>query len=827
MNIFASYDWLTEYVSLKAKPEDVANKLSLSGPSVERLIPQGADLENIVLGHILKIEPHPNADKLRLVSVDVGDKTLSVVCGGSNLAQGQWVAVAKIGARVHWHGEGEPVELKPAEIRGVKSEGMICGANEIGLFDAFPHAEREILDFGKELKFSVSDDSPVRPRTGTPVAKFLGLENDEVMEIEVTTNRPDLLGMVGLAREASAILKRPFLWKPPKAPVITLSKKKNAPEKGKAPEVSVRVHEKKLCPRYMGIRMDNIAAGPSPWWMKRRLLSAGLRPINNLVDITNYVMLELGQPMHVFDAKKLEGDKILVRKAKAGETIAALDGKTYDLDDSMLVIADASKPVAIAGVMGGEPTAVTLDTTSVIFEAATFDPVSVRRTAHKLNCYSDSQMRFEKGLSVQSPPVALARAVELCRELAGGIVVTPVADAMSKPYEPLKYSIAADDVSTLMGVPLAPSEMKTMLERLGFKVTMKPQPRQMMTAVVPWWRDHDIENSRDLVEEIARLYGYDRIPAVFPPATSILPRDPGLVWEDRLRDFARSTGLTGVFTYSFVSRSLLEKADYDPNRVLRIQNPISDDFEFMRTSLLPSMIQVVADNQERFRRQRLFEIAHIYPRRLTDKGNGPWTDLPDEQTEFVAAFFDQEASWKEAKGFAVALLEELGIDRLTWKLLTEDEFWHPGRTIRAFAGETPLVTIGELHPRLAENFKLEGRLSFVSASVPDLLKFATTSKHYVPMPVYPESKRDLALIVERKTSVENIMKIMRETVDLLRDVEWFDTYEGRGMEKGEKSVAFHLTFSRPDRTLETAEVDEAMRRIQDVLKQKAGAAVRT
>ncbi|KAA0205715.1 phenylalanine--tRNA ligase subunit beta, partial [Candidatus Uhrbacteria bacterium] len=415
MNILTSYDWLKQYVDLGAMTaEEFAARVSLSGPGVERLYPQGADLDRVVLGRVLEVKPHPNADKLRIAVVDVGahgHAPARIVCGGSNLQADQWVAVAKEGAMVRWHGEGEPIELKPAEIRGVKSEGMICAANEIGLFDAFPHSEREILDLGHVFSVGAKHASPLR--AGTPLADVLGLNGDTVMDIEVTTNRPDAFSMVGLAREAAAILKKPMTWKP-----ATLSHVVGA---RRVLPLRVTVMDKKSCPRYMAVKIEGVTNGESPWWMKRRLMSAGLRPINKLVDITNFVMLELGQPMHAFDADKLTplltkergGGEVglIVRKATKGESFKALDGKTYKLDDTMLVIADAKTPQAVAGVMGGETAAATGDTHSVVFEAATFDPVSVRKTARALNLYSDSQLRFEKGLSTEAPPDALARAV--------------------------------------------------------------------------------------------------------------------------------------------------------------------------------------------------------------------------------------------------------------------------------------------------------------------------------------------------------------------------------------------------------------------------------
>lgn len=808
MNILASYEWLKEYVDLKETPEQFAARVSLSGPGVERLYPQGEDLSLVVLGQIKNVGPHPQADKLRLVSVDVGEKQpLSIVCGGSNLEANQWVAVAKIGAKVKWHGEGDVVELKPIEIRGEKSEGMICAASEIGLFDAFPHGEKEIMDLGWVQQMGKKSSL----KAGTPLATVLGLASDTVMDIEITTNRPDAAGMVGLAREASAILKRPFLWKSPKLPKLSQKKSSVAP-------LTVTIHDKKLCPRYLAAQVEDVTVGHSPWWLKRRLLSAGLRPLDVIVDITNYVMLELGQPLHAFDADKIVGG-LHVRKAKQGEQLAALDGKTYELDETMLVIADSEKPVAVAGVMGGEATSISKDTRTVIFEAATFDPVSVRRTARKLNLYSDAQLRFEKGLSVQAPPEALARALELCAELTGARV-SSIVDKETTPYKPLSYKMNVDELTSLMGVSLPKTETVSTLKRLGFGVTLKGKT---LTAVVPWWRDHDIESGRDLVEEVARIYGYTNIPAVFPLGITPKKIDPELVWEQRVRQFAKGAGLTETYTYSFVSRQLLERAGYSSDRLLRIQNPLSSDFEFMRTTLLPSLLAVADENRERFSEQRLFEVAHVYYPKKQD-----WSELPDECLELGALFFGQEQAWKEAKGFVELLMQDLGIQQVRWQSLTTDSFWHPGRSAQAFLGDLLLGTVGELHPRIAANYKFEQRVALVDLPLETLFAAAKQGKRAEPIPVYPEAKRDLALVVDRDTEVQTLIQhiLQNKTLHNIKSVEWFDTYRGSSLPSDKKSVAFHVTLVHPERTLETKEVDEVMQEIVNALKERFNAEVR-
>lgn len=799
MNSLVSYDWLKQYVDLKGvTPEEFARRMSLSGPAVEKIVPQGAGFEKIVVGRVVELKPHPNADKLRLAVTDVGGTRATIVCGGSNLKPDQWVAVALAGARVRWHGEGDPVVLEPAEIRGVKSEGMICAANEIGLFDAFPHEEREILDLGQAVP-----DMKLKP--GTPLADALGLSSDVVMDIEVTTNRVDAMGVVGMAREASAILNKTFTWKP-----SVLKKTTGA-------AVPVKISAKKQCPRYMAVKIEGVTVGPSPWWLRRRLMSAGLNSINNLVDVSNFVMLELAQPTHVFDAAMVEG-KIDVRLARKGERITALDGKDYVLDDSVLVIADDAKPVAIAGVIGGRTTGVASNTTDVIVECATFDPLTVRRSARKLNIQTDAQIRFEKGLSTAALPDAMARMVELILELAGGRVAGPVADVGQTTYAARRYATSVDEVNGLIGVPMAQKDMVAILRRLGFKVSAVGKK---IRAVVPWWRDQDIEDGRDLTEEIARVRGYANIPPVVPVGIAVRPRDPELTWEKHARCVSKGAGLTETYTYSFVPTDLMRKAGYDPDRMLRVQNPLSTDFEIMRTTLLPSLLQVAAENRERFPEIRLFEIANVYY-----PTSDAWTDLPDEQLELSALFTGMDRPWRHAKGYVEHLFAEMGIPELSWRRLENDSFWHPGRTVQAFFKGDLLATVGEVSPKVAKNFKFEAPVALVDIPFEQAIRHATLARTYVPVPAFPEAKRDLAVIVDHRTEYDDIARAIRRTDPLVTDVTWFDTYRGKNLPEGKKSVAMHIAFASSQRTLESAEVDGLMERITLSLKEHFKAEVR-
>ncbi|MDD5438455.1 MAG: phenylalanine--tRNA ligase subunit beta [Patescibacteria group bacterium] len=801
MNLLVSYDWLKEYVSLKEKPEEFAARISLSGPAVEKIIPQGEELRGIVVGKVVKLSPHPQADKLSLVSVDIGHKQpINLVCGGTNLYVGQVVAVALVGAMVRWHGQGDLIELKPAQIRGVKSEGMICAASEIALGEAFPHEEREILDLGKELGLAnnpplIRGAGGINP--GTPLADALGLSGDVVMDVEVTSNRPDCMGMVGMAREAAAILKHPFKWK---EPVLSVSK-----SKGKKAGVKVTIDAKKACSRYIGVRINGIKVGPSPWWMKRRLMSAGVRPINNLVDITNYVMLETGQPMHVFDVAKLKGSEIRVRFARANEKMMALDGKTYQLDDKILVIADAERPVAIAGVMGGEETGATAKTTDIVLESACFDPVVVRKGSRKINLQSDSQLRFEKGLSQLSPPSAMARAIKLVLELAGGKVVGEPADVMPTAYKPVAYSVTTDEVNGLIGVEVKKTEMIDVLRRLGFKVSATGKH---IKATVPWWRDHDVEMGRDLVEEIARVIGYAKIPSVVPIAVAPRQTDQVIQWEDRLKDSAKAAGYTEVYSWSFVSEDLLRKASYDPKNLLHVLNPLSSDWSVMRPSLIPGLLQAVADNQEREKCLRLFECSNIYVRN-DGQTSGPWKDLPDEVPEMAIMVKDTEDDqpWRTAKGLLEHLFENFGISDVHWKRISRDNIWHPGRSAQAYKDNKLVATVGEIGPQMLETFKIKSRVGVIVINFREFISLAKVSKAYVPPMPYPEAKRDLAVVVDRNVEYGEIALSIRRADPRILDVQWFDTYEGKGVPDGKKSVAMHLTIGSPEKTLESSEVD--------------------
>ncbi len=809
MNLLVSYNWLKQYVKLKQTPQEFAARLSLSGPSVERIYPQGAVLENVVVGKILKVSAHPNADKLRVVETDLGSMTKDIVCGGSNLSEGQLVAVALPGSWVKWHGEGEPIEIKEAALRGVTSYGMICGADEIGLTDRFPKKEeKEIVDL-----------SSLKLKPGTPLAEALKMD-DVIFDVEVTSNRPDAYSMIGMALEASAILDAPMLSKPAKSPKM----------KGgtKALPLDVKIESKKLCPRYQAIVMRNVKVGPSPAWMKERLASAGVRSINNLVDITNFVRLELGQPMHVFDYDTLNGKKIVVREAKAGEKLKALDGNVYELKAGQLVIADAEHPVAVAGVMGGEATGTTEKTTTIVFESAAFDPVSVRRTARGLNLHSDSSKLYEKGLSTECTDPALARAAELATELAGGEVVSKIIDVRAGTYKPLVFPFRPERAVALIGVDIPSAKMKNILTALKFKVKGSGKAWKVE---VPFWRDHDIEGERDLVEEVARVYGYGNLPSILPEGR--LPQvetDNALALEDKAKRHLKDWGYTELMTYSFLSKELAEKTNCGEQSMLRISNPLNEEFEFMRDRLIGSLLKVIAENQEEAVEGRAFELANIYVPRKGDPSTSLGASLPIESPRLVMASWSRHEDGRDVyaiKGAVEALLEEFGVRGAKIEPGQGSEIWHPGRSAAVNLGGEMLGGFGEFHPELLKKFGIERRVAAISLDFSKLCAYASAAKFYAPIPEFPRVKRDLAFVVERHAEHAVIAAKLRNADPMIAKVELFDVYEGKNLGAGKKSMAYHFEFGAADRTLKAEEVDRVLEALRALLKKDFGAEVRS
>lgn len=806
MNNLLSLEWLREFVDIKVAPEELARRLSLVGAGVEHVLSQDAGLDdNILVGKIMALDPHPNADSLTVCRVQIANQIRTIVCGGSNLYSGQLVAVAVPGARVRWHGEGELVEIKETELRGVKSFGMICAASEIGLGDALPAVGgKEILDVGKLVPGSM--------RTGTKLKEALGFA-DLIFDVEATSNRPDLMSVLGVAREAVAakggVFKKIVAAKIPKTKA----------------RVPLTVLDKKLCPRYLAVRVDGVKVGESPWWLKRRLLAAGVRPINNLVDITNYVRLELGHPMHAFDAARVD-KKIIVRRAHAGEKFVALDDSAHSLTSDMLVIADAKHALCVAGVMGGKNSGVSAATTSVIFEAAAFDPVSVRKTARALSLYSDSQLLFEKGLSQKAPEAAMARAVELCLALAGGTVVA-VSDAQVNSYRAPVFSFDFSAVEKFVGVKISVPEMKRILTSLGFGVKGSGV---RVKITVPYWRDHDIEASVDFMEEIARVYSYDNVPTRLP-AGAPPDREPSqlLLAERELREFFSGFGFNEVYTNSFMRLDEIQKAGDNSDSALGLLNPLSSEITHLRPSLLPSILKVVAENEINFPTGNIFEVSNVY---LPRAGETPREEL------YLAVCVWGGAAEKNPgelffalKGAVEQLFGAWGISTAALGTAkTENKSWHPARILEIVnphtAGHLQRGVLAEVHPQVTAAFGINSRVAVCLVPVEALVAVRTKTKSYSAPLTYPPAKRDIAFTVDERVAYSRIAEILNTVDARLTQFELFDTFRGAVVGENKKSLAFHLTYSAPDRTLTSDEVEKLHTNLVDQLERELAAEIR-
>jgi phenylalanyl-tRNA synthetase beta chain len=785
MNILASYEWIREYLKIDADARAFANEMSTKSMSVERIDDVAARFAHMVVGEVLEVLPHPNADKLKIAVTDVGTavnaggESVEIVCGGVNLAVGQRVVVALPGARVRWHGEGDLITLGLAKIRGVESCGMICAPEEIG-FEKAPCPPGGIWD--------VTD--LVDASGGTPFADAFGLK-ETVFDLEVTTNRPDAMSIVGLAREAAAAVGGEFVA--PNPPAIA---------SGEGIDLKVSVQNTELCPRYMAVALDGVKVGPSPAWLQKKILLSGHRPINNIVDITNLVLHEYGQPMHAFDYDTLEGGEIVVREAKEGEEFIALDGNTYKLEASHLVIADGAKPVAVAGVMGGLGSGVSEKTTRVVFEAANFNEVSVRKTARGLNLYSDSQLLFEKGLSPQAPELALRRVVELALQVAGGHVASAVIDREAESYKPLTFAFDADRARSMIGMHLETKQMLGYLETLGF--TIAPNGGESFSVTVPYWRDKDIEHDIDLVEEVARMYGYGNLPSQLPesaPPRKAVAHD--LLVEDALKQLFKSAGYTEFYSNSLVSEDQLKRFDLDPSAAVQLHNALSSDMTHMRTSLIPSVLTGVEENQRRVESAKIFELSRVYTPRAGD--------LPVESTEIIVAQFGKvaaRAAWLELKGVLEEIGRQYGVS-FELERLSGDTKWHNTRSASVMLGGARVGELGQLAARYQDAFGIESPVFLLQLRLSTFVDQLQLQRVYVPVSELQAITRDLSVQLDREVPFAALEAAVKSASTLITQVALLDEYTGAPIPEGQKSVTLSLTI-QPTESALTSEAIESI-----------------
>ena len=794
--------WLKEYVPVTAPPEELAHRLTMAGLEVAAIERIGGDWDRdkVFVGSVTAVVPHPNADRLTLATVDLGTETWTVVCGAPNVAAGQKVPFAKEGTLLIDPRTGKPETLKAATIRGVESRGMVCSERELGLGE--DHTGIVVLP----------QDAPV----GTPLADYLG---DVVLDVKVTANRPDCLSVLGIAHEVAALTGQQVT-----EPDLAY------PEEGEPIEsrCHIEVADPHLCSRYTASLIEDCTIGPSPAWLQDRLTRAGLRPINNVVDVTNYVMLEYGQPLHAFDFALVRDRTIIVRAARPGEKLIALDGTEYTLQPPMLTIADSQDAVGLAGVMGGANSEMTDASTAVLLESATFDAINTRRTESGLHLRTEASTRFEKGLSPELAPRALRRATQLILELAGGRAARGIIDLYPGRPERPPITLTADKVRRVLGVELSPEQVHSVLSSLGFRI--EEQDATTLQVTPPYWRT-DVTIPEDVVEEVARIVGYDQIPTT--TLSGAVPQwrpQLGRVLQEQVRDILVACGLQETMSYTLTSREHLERvaALRDEVTPLKVANPMSAAQEYLRTTLRASILGTLAADRRHTQEDiRIFELGRVYlPRH---------NDLPQERQSLIALFSGprEVASWltdqgfHDAKGVLEALLEELGV-AATFQPLPDDSTLHPGRTaaVRTQEGHT-VGTIGEVHPQVLDAFDLaDSAVGLFELDLEALLQALPGSpRRYHAIPRFPGALRDLAIVVDAATAAGRVLELVQRH-RLVAKAILFDVYQGEGIPEGKKSLAISVLFQAPDRTLTSEEIAKALEQILRSLEREVGAALR-
>ncbi len=793
--------WIKAYVpDLDVTDQQYTDAMTLTGTKVEGFERLDKNLEKIVVGQILSIERHPDADKLIVCQVDVGTETVQIVTGAPNVKVGDKVPVVLDGGKVAGGHDGGPlpengIKIKKGKLRGVVSSGMMCSIEELGSSrDMYPDAPEEGIYIMKE-------DAPV----GADAIELLGLK-DTVFEYEITSNRVDCYSILGIAREAAVTFGKAYC--PPK-PAATGNEEKASDY------IQVEVQDEGLCPRYCARVVKNIKIGPSPEWMKRRLAASGIRPINNLVDITNYVMEEYGQPMHAFDMRNIAGNKIIVRRAADGDEFQTLDGQMRKLDHDVLMICDAEKEIGIAGIMGGENSKIVDDVTTVLFEAACFDGTNIRLSAKRLGMRTDASAKFEKGLDPNNAQAAIDRACQLIEELGCGEVVGGMVDCYPNPKKPWRVPFDWQKVNKLLGTDIPEQEMLHIFERLELGYDSEKKE-----VIVPTFRQ-DLECGADIAEEVARFFGYDKIPTTLPGGEGTAGK---LSFKLRVEELARSVaeycGFSQAMTYSFESPRVFDKlslaADDPMRRAITIMNPLGEDYSIMRTSVINGMLTSLSVNYNRRNKNiHLYELGNIYlPKEL------PLTELPDERMQLMLGFYG-DGDFFAMKGVVEEFLEQAGLkNKLVCDPSRKKPFLHPGRQAELIYDGKVIGWIGEVHPDVMDRYEIGERTYLADLDMPGITVLAAFDEKYVGIARYPAVTRDISMVAKKEIRVGQIEEVIEKFGGkLLESYHLFDVYEGSQIAKGYKSVAYSITFRAKDRTLEDKEVGKVMDKILGGLKE--------
>ena len=801
-----SLKWLRDYVDIKLTSRELAEKLTMAGLEVRGIETVGGTWDNVVIGEVVALDPHPNADRLKLATVDLGTEQVTTVCGAPNISLGQRVTFARVGACLMDPHTGEAAVLKPAKIRGIVSEGMVCSEKELGISES--HEGILIL--------------PPEAPVGAPLSAYMG---DVVLDLDITPNRPDCLSVIGIAREIAALTGEAI-----HLPEVHYEEK----EKSIDSFASVDIVSPDLCPRYCASLVTGIRIAPSPVWLQQRLNSCGMRPINNVVDVTNYVMLEYGQPLHAFDYDKLRGRQIIVRRSGKGETITTLDGSKRTLGADILVIADKEGGVAVAGIMGGLDSEVTGRTGTLLLESANFNQAAIRRGCSHLQFQSEASIRFDKGLSRELPLVPLKRATQLLLALAGGKAAKGVIDVYPGKSKPELISLTTRQVKRLSGLKVNIDEILNVLKDLGFECR-EGDSESLILVSAPYWRS-DIRCSADLVEEVARIIGYDKVPVTrlsspLPPQKSKLSLEARRSeLKDKLRNILTGFGFQEILTYSLMSLETLRKVS--PQLELRtpplkVANPMTREQEYLRTSLRAGLLATLAHSQK-FEQGgiRLFEIGKVF----LPQGK----DLPVEKDMLCAVLSGvrAELSWQadretldffDAKGVVESLVNQLGLKASFGN--SDDEGLCPGKGADVVVGADKLGIVGDLHPKVVQAFELSNTVCLIEIDLEKLLTEITRTRGYQSIPRFPSVSRDIALVLDEQVTYRSVEQII-QSFPLVKNVTLFDLYRGEQIREGKKSFAIRIVYQSPSRTLTDEEVDQTQEQMLARLHQELAATLR-
>lgn len=796
-----SRKWLNEFVPVDVDDRTFAEDMTLSGSKVEITEIEGEEISNVVVGRVVEIKRHENSDHMWICQVDVGEEApIQIVTGAQNVSQGDLVPVAK-------HNSTLPggVKITKGKLRGEKSNGMLCSYKELGMTDNdWPYS---VVD-GIFLLNSDPDLKAKDLKPGDDIRTAIGLD-DHVVEFEITPNRPDCLSVIGLAREAAVTYGKTMAQH---EPVVKGGGIGNLTEL-----LDVETPATDLCPRYTARMVRNVKIGPSPKWMRDRLRASGVRPINNIVDITNYVMLEYGQPMHAFDYRYVNGGKIVVRRAEDGETLTTLDGNVRQLNSSMLVIADEHRAVGLAGIMGGENSEIVEDTVDVVFESANFNGTSIRRTALALGMRTEASAKFEKGLDILNTLPAVNRACELVEMLGAGEVLDGTIDILNFVPQPKQLKLRADKINALLGTDIDAAEMCRILQELGFGVDGD-------IITVPSWRG-DVEHYSDLAEEVARFYGYNQIPTT--AMTGVTTRggySPEQMLERSLGTVCRSLGYDEIITYSFISPTYYDKIrlpeDSPLRKSMKIMNPLGEDTSIMRTTVMPSMLEILTRNYNyRNKEAHLYELGRTY----FEREDG----MADEPKHLSLGVYGPEESFFTLKGAVETILDSIRAEDATYVAEKSDPSYHPGRCAKVYVNGQEVGTLGQIHPLVAANYGVDAELYYADLKFDALFASRGADPEYQPLPKFPAVTRDIAVLVDKGVTVGAMeSSIQAAAKGLLKDVTLFDIYEGAKLPTGKKSVAFNLVLRADDRSLTAQEADDEVNLVLERLKKDFDAMLR-